>query len=226
MFYLWLRRLSLQYSTLGNESGLDEAPHARLALKPGDRVLLIGESNEGTKFEEEIRARIGPDGELCSVDLIERVRNSVRDRTRGRGGAIGTFEYDFTHSDPDGSYDAIAVLQGVAHSDDWSATAKELLRVVKPGGAVVLAEINFGEPLVRKASEDLHLEYWLTKIMAGRRVDISELPYVPLSQLVAAFDGLWIENGTFSWKGADVLWGAGRSSLEQSITQPSMPYCG
>jgi SAM-dependent methyltransferase len=98
------------------------------------------------------------------------------DRTCGRGGLVGTFEYDFSYADPDGHYDAIAILQGVAHSDDWPATARELIRVVKPGGPIVLAEINFGEPLIRKASEDLHLEYWLTKILAGRGRDISELP--------------------------------------------------
>jgi len=187
--------------------GLKDIIYNRLSLKRGDRVLLIGESNEGTKFEEEIIARIGTEGELRSIDMIERVRNGVRDRIAGRGGKIGTFEYDFTYPDPTDHYDAIAVLQGVAHSDDWASTAQELLRVVKPGGAIVLAEINFGEPLIRKASEDLHLEYWLTKIMAGRRMNIADLPYVPMEELVAAFEGLWAENGSFTWKGADVLWG-------------------
>ncbi len=188
-------------------TALKDVIYARLSLKRGDRVLLIGESNEGTKFVEEIRERIGPEGELNYIDLIERVRNSVRDRTCGRGGLVGTFEYDFSYADPDGHYDAIAILQGVAHSDDWPATARELIRVVNPGGAIVLAEINFGEPLIRKASEDLHLEYWLTKILAGRGRDIAELPYVSQAQLLAAFDGLWVENGVFTWKGADVLWG-------------------
>lgn len=177
-----------------------------LALKPGDRVLLLGEALDGSKFPEDIRARIGG-GELVCIDFIDEARNAMIQRRIGRNGKLGTWEYTYTHGDAPASYDAVFVMQGIGHSDDWSVTARELLRVLKPGGLIMLTEIGFGQQFFAALEMDLHVEYIFRKIVAGRQRELGDAAYYSTDELRAAFDGLLEDVGDFSWRSADLFWG-------------------
>jgi SAM-dependent methyltransferase len=177
-----------------------------LALKAGDRVLLLGEALEGSRFPADIRARIG-DAALTSIDIIEEARNAMLQRRIGRNGKLGTWEYTYTHATPAEHYDAVFVLQGIGHSDDWAITGRELTRVLKPGGPIVLAEIGFGPQFFAALEMDLHVEYIFRKIVAGRQRELGDAAYYSTADLAAAFAGLLNDVGSFSWRGADLLWG-------------------
>ncbi len=96
---------------------------------------------------------------------------------RGKHGKLATWRYDYTRQIADASYDVVAVLQGVQHTEDWRETGAELLRVMKPGRTIMLAEITFSPDMVMKAGLDLHIEYWMDKLfsphwLADRRVPV------------------------------------------------------
>jgi SAM-dependent methyltransferase len=177
-----------------------------LALKPGDRVLLLGEALAGSKFPDDIRSRIGG-GELVCVDIIEEARDAMIKRRIGRNGKLGTWEYAYTHGTPDQHYDAVLVMQGIGHSDDWSITGRELVRVLQPGGAIVLAEIGFGPQFFAALEMDLHVEYIFRKIVAGRQRELGDAAYYSPAEIEAAFADLLTGVGSFSWRSADVVWG-------------------
>jgi hypothetical protein len=177
-----------------------------LALKPGDRVLLLGEALEGSKFPDDIRARIGY-GKLVCVDIIEEARNAMVQRRIGRNGKLGTWEYTYTHGTASEHYNAVFVMQGIGHSDDWKITGRELLRVLKPRGPIVLTEIGFGPQFFAALEMDLHVEYIFRKIVAGRQRELGDAAYYSVAELQSAFDGMLTDVGSFSWRSADLFWG-------------------
>jgi hypothetical protein len=99
------------------------------------------------------------------------------------------------------------VLQAVQHSDDWHEAGTELLRIMKPGGTLLLAEIGFSPQLQMAAELDLHLEYWLDKLFMGAGFPGMELAYHSPAELHQAFQGLLLSPTSFVWKGAELFWG-------------------
>lgn len=179
----------------------------RLSLRPGDRVLVIGECVAECGFDETIREQIGPEGELVVVDITDKARSAYVTGTRGRKGELATWEWTYTHGYADGHFDCVAVLQAVQHTDDWTETAAELLRVMKPGRQLVLAEITFGPNMINAASLDIHIESWVEKIFSRMGWGIDQFPYYSPADLHAAIDPLVTDAGDFSWKGIELYWG-------------------
>lgn len=179
----------------------------KLELRANDKVLIVGESVESCKFVDDIRARVGPGGEIRVIDITEEARDAYFQGRRGRHGALATWTWDYTADVPDETYDHVAVLQAIQHADDWSIVGQELLRTMKRGKAFVLTEITMSPRMSTLANLDVHLSYWLEKIFSGTGVNVSELPYYSLAELHAAFAGIAGDCGDFEWKGIDVFWG-------------------
>jgi len=179
----------------------------KLELRTDDKVLIVGESVESCGFVDDIRARIGPGGEIRVIDITEEARDAYFAGRRGRHGALATWTWDYTADVPSETYDHVAVLQAIQHADDWGIVGKELLRTMKPGKAFVLTEITMSPRMSMLANLDVHLSYWLEKIFSGTGVDVSQLPYYSLEELHRAFADLATDCGDFEWKGIDVFWG-------------------
>ncbi|MDP8984568.1 MAG: methyltransferase domain-containing protein [Pseudomonadota bacterium] len=179
----------------------------KMDLRPGDNVLVIGESIEGCGFLEDIRARIGPEGRINAIDIIEQARDSVEANRRGRSGQLGTWAYDYTAGVPDGHYDSVGILQAVQHCDAWREAAREFVRVLKPGRTVMLSEIGFGQAMRNAMAADLHVEYYMDKLCRGAGLSGMDLAYYSPAELRSAFAGLVIEPMTFEWRGAELFWG-------------------
>lgn len=180
----------------------------RLGLRTGDKVLVIGECVESSGFADDIRARIGTGGELTVFDITDEARDAYIAKKRGSGGQIATWRWQYSRAFADASFDCVAVLQAVQHNDDWRETGKELLRVMKPGRGIVLAEIAYSPETQMKIGLDLHIEYVFEKLLSRVGWTIEEFPYFSPDDLTQAFSGLVVNPGTFVWKGVEVFWGA------------------
>jgi SAM-dependent methyltransferase len=145
--------------------------------------------------------------------------SAVAARKRGVGGMIGTFSYDaYTRDTPDSAYDVVINLQGIQHTEDWTAAGKEFLRIMKPGRRLVMAEIVLGSPeQVWKISSDLHIQHLFDKIFSRRGVAFSDLPYYSPQALRTAFDGL-VNDPNRHDASCEALWPSSLLRIKAALT--------
>jgi ubiquinone/menaquinone biosynthesis C-methylase UbiE len=111
-----------------------EAVARALAPRPGERLLDLG---GGTGVLTE---RIGQGfSQVVVVEPHPRRRAfgaSVRPRIRFVGGGAERIDL------PDGSFDCVSAVLSFHHFRDWDAAAKEVHRVLRPGGRLVVFEFS------------------------------------------------------------------------------------
>ncbi len=182
--------------------------YSLLEVRRGDRVLVIGESIVPCGFADDLRAKVGESGEVVVHEILERARQTTLDLGKGRNGRVGTWKWDYTRDVADGTFDAVAILQAVQHTDDWRESAIELTRVLKSGRRIVLAEAAlFGAPFWDRVDADVHLRYWVDKLAWHRKLAPEETSYYSPEELHRAFDGLVECPENLEWKGIELFWG-------------------
>ena len=138
-----------------------EAPHplitrARLreALDPGpgERILEVG---PGTGYYTlDVAERVKPDGEVDVVDL----QQEMLDHTMRRAGERGLANVTPTRSDAtsmpyeDATFDAAYLVTVLGEIPDQDAAIRELARVLKPGGRLVVGELERSASAVQRRS--------------------------------------------------------------------------
>ena len=131
-----------------------EAPHplitcARLRemldVEPGERILEVG---PGTGYYTlDVAEWVKPDGRVDILDL----QPEMLDHTMRRAGERGLANVTPTQSDAtsmpyvDGSFDAAYLVTVLGEIPDQDAALRELARVLKPGGRLVVGEL-IGDP--------------------------------------------------------------------------------
>lgn len=178
----------------------------KLALFPGARVLLLGECLRICGFVDDIRQRIGPTGEIHEIDITNEARGAYLAGRRGRGGQLATWEWQYTRELPDRSFDSVAIMQATQHTDNWKETGRELLRLLKPGRPLLIAEITLSPRMRMTAELDLHLEAWLEKIFSRIGWPLDQTPYYSLDDLNAAFAGIVDTPDSICWRGLEMFW--------------------
>lgn len=122
-------------------------PRLREALAPvaGERLLEVG---PGTGYYAlEVAGWIAPGGQLDVFDL----QQEMLDHTTGRAAERGIANIAPTQGDacalpyPDDSFDGAYLVTVLGEIPDQEAALRELARVVKPGGRVVVGEL-LGDP--------------------------------------------------------------------------------
>jgi protein-L-isoaspartate O-methyltransferase len=118
-------------------------PRLREILAPtaGERVLEVG---PGTGYYTlEVAEWVKPDGEVDILDL----QQEMLDHTMTRAGEAGLPNVTPTQSDAtampydDGTYDAAYLVAVLGEIPDQEAALRELARVLKPGGRLVVGEL-------------------------------------------------------------------------------------
>jgi hypothetical protein len=69
-----------------------------LELRPGDRVFVLGEAIEACGFLDDLRARIGAEGQIHVVEIIDEARDAYFNNVRGPSGATTTRRSSATES--------------------------------------------------------------------------------------------------------------------------------
>jgi SAM-dependent methyltransferase len=150
-----------------------EAPHPLITRdrlrtvlepRPGERVLEVG---PGTGYYTLDAARwVAPGGELDIFDL----QQEMLDHTMRRAGERGLPNITPTQGDArrlpyrDGSFDAAFLVTVLGEIPDQDAAVRELARVLKPGGRLVLGEL-FGDP------------HWVSPDRLRRRAEAAGLTF-------------------------------------------------
>ena len=131
-----------------------EAPHPLITRnrlreilepQPGERLLEVG---PGTGYYTlDVADWISPGGQLDIFDL----QQEMLDHTMRRAGARGLANISPVRGDaqalpyPDATFDAAYLTTVLGEIPDQDAALRELARVLKPGGRLVVGEL-FGDP--------------------------------------------------------------------------------
>jgi ubiquinone/menaquinone biosynthesis C-methylase UbiE len=119
--------------------------HRILALRPGERVLEVG---PGTGYYTlDVAQQLGPDGTLDILDL----QQQMLDHTMRRASKHDTTNIVPTQGDAvalpyaDDTFDAAYMTVALGEILDQNTALRELRRVLRPGGRLVVGEL-FGDP--------------------------------------------------------------------------------
>ena len=152
------------------------------ALSPGGRALDVATGTGDLALE--LAQRVSPGGEVVATDFSERMLELARAKANARSpGAARVVIQSANALDlpfDDGEFDAATVGFGARNFSDLEQGLREMARVVRPGGRVVVLEITTPQ----KPPLSLFFELWFDRIVPalGRLAgDAQAYSYLPNS---------------------------------------------
>jgi demethylmenaquinone methyltransferase / 2-methoxy-6-polyprenyl-1,4-benzoquinol methylase len=183
-------RIAGRYDLLNSlmTAGLHHSWRARAAdraeLGPGDAVLDVCCGTGDLAFE--LAGRVSPGGRVVGCDFSEAMLDLAREKAARRGLESVRFEWADALQLPydDARFDAVTVGFGVRNFADRDQGLREMSRVLKPGGRLVILE--FTEP--RRPPFSTFYSLWFDRIVPvlGRLTDNPEA-YSYLTESVHSF---------------------------------------
>jgi arsenite methyltransferase len=131
------------------------APVGRLGLKAGETVLDLG---SGPGLDALLAAReVGPTGHVIGVDMTPEMLERARATAARAGAAHVEFRQGRLEALPvdDASVDAVTSNCVINLVPDKAAVFREIARVLRPGGRVVVADIVLEKPLPEAVAKDV-----------------------------------------------------------------------
>ncbi len=123
------------------------------AVRKGHKVLDIAGGTGDLSYQ--FARRVGPEGLVVLADINESMLKVGRDRLLDRGVA-GNLEFAQADAQylpfPDNSFDCITIAFGLRNVTDKDLALASMLRVLKPGGRLLVLEFSKPQnPLLEKA---------------------------------------------------------------------------
>jgi demethylmenaquinone methyltransferase/2-methoxy-6-polyprenyl-1,4-benzoquinol methylase len=134
----------------------------------------------------ELARRVGPSGRVVGSDFSERMLELAGEKASGASNV--RFEWANALALPygDGEFDAATVGFGARNFSDLEAGLREMVRVVRPGGRVVVLEIT----TPRRPPLSVFFEFWFDRIVpALGRIAGDAQAYSYLPDSVRRFPG-------------------------------------
>jgi arsenite methyltransferase len=140
------------------------APLAAAALREGEIVLDLG---SGAGFDAFLAGRaVGPTGRVIGVDMTEEMLAKARANARRAGVSNVEFRKGYIEALPveDASIDVVLSNCVINLVPDKAAVYREVARVLRPGGRMVISDVVLNEPLPEVVAADVAA---LTGCVAG-----------------------------------------------------------
>jgi demethylmenaquinone methyltransferase/2-methoxy-6-polyprenyl-1,4-benzoquinol methylase len=136
-------------------------------LRPGHKVLDIagGTGDLASAFAQQV----GPSGQVVHTDINEAMLRTGRDRLLNRGQVLDTLVCDAEHLPfPDASFDRVSVAFGLRNMTHKDHALREMSRVLKPGGKLLVLEFSKVAKPLEKAYDIYSFKVlpWLGKWVA------------------------------------------------------------
>jgi arsenite methyltransferase len=131
------------------------APVAHLGLQPGETVLDLG---SGPGLDALLAAEgVGPRGRVIGVDMTDEMLERARATAAKAGAAQVEFRKGRLEALPveDASVDAVTSNCVINLVPDKAAVFREIARVLRPGGRVVVSDIVLDRPLPDAVAHDV-----------------------------------------------------------------------
>lgn len=158
----------------------------RAVVGPGDSVLDVCCGTGDFSFE--LAGRVAPGGHVVGCDFSEQMLDLAREKAADRGVESVRFEWADALQLPydQGRFDAVTVGFGVRNFADRDRGLREMARVLKPGGRLVILE--FTEP--RRPPFSTFYSLWFDRIVPvlGRLTPNPDA-YSYLAESVHSFPG-------------------------------------
>ncbi len=150
------------------------------AIGPGARALDVATGTGDLALE--LARRVGPSGEVVAGDFSERMLELARAKALQAGATEVRFEAANALALPyrDGEFDAATVGFGARNFSDLAGGLREMTRVVRPGGHVVVLEITTPQ----RPPLSTFFELWFDRVVPalGRLAgDSAAYEYLPAS---------------------------------------------
>ena len=140
------------------------APLAAAALQEGETVLDLG---SGAGFDAFLAAReVGPTGRVIGVDMTDEMLAKARANAQQAGFSNVEFRKGYIEALPvdDASVDVVLSNCVINLVPDKAAVYREVARVLRPGGRMVISDVVLNEPLPEVIAADVAA---LTGCVAG-----------------------------------------------------------
>ena len=162
-------------------AGLHHRWRARAAdlaqLAPGDRALDVATGTGDLALE--LARRVGADGDVVGSDFSERMLDRARTKSASAAqrACIPRFELGDALALPyaDDAFDAATVGFGARNFADLARGLREMVRVVRPGGRVVVLEITTPQ----RPPLSIFYKVWFDRIVPALGRIASALPERP-----------------------------------------------
>ena len=164
--------------SLGRDRAWRRAVVEALELEPGERVLDLA---AGTATSSAALARSGADVVACdfSLGMLRVARSHAYERVALVAGDALRLPF------ADASFDAVTISFGLRNTADPDLALRELLRVTRPGGRLVVCE--FSHPVWRPF-RTVYLQYLMRALPAvARRVSSDPAAYGYLAESIRAW---------------------------------------
>ncbi len=166
-----------------------EVAAKHLNLAPGQKVLDLGCGIGGAMFP--LAEVTGPSGLAAGVDISKAMIEAATSRLAGRSGVEFRVGEACAIPYPDGFFDAARCERVFLYLPDRLEAIREMKRVVKPGGRIVLLDVDVDATGVY--TKKLNLARKMTSIVAATMPNPNSARDLPALARAAALKDLQVE---------------------------------